>query len=574
MSGLEIQGVVLFELLVGRRPHLAASRAAADVERAVLGDTVPRPSAVVTDHAAHERGERNAARLRRRLHGELDSITLTALRLEPDQRYSSVEGLGEDLRRYLRGEPIRAHRDWAGYRLRKFAQRNAAAVAASALVLLALVGGVIATTIQSQRAETARLKEQQINRFLTALLSSVKPVTGGRDVSVSELLDAAARRLEVDRTTPADIRAELETVIGRSYGSLGKFAQAEHHDSVALALRQQLEGATGPAAVMGLSTLGELYIARGDLGRADTVIHRALELERADSSRPDSMLASLTGSLGSLAHLRGDPKTSERYHRAALSMRRHLYGDNADLVAYSLNDVAVTLGEQGKFGEAEPLHREAIAIVRRNHTDPTPELAALLDALAGALDLEGKAMAADSAYRETLAVRKRLLGAEHPDYAFTLMNYSGFLFDQQRYREAEAGSREILALRGKTLPESHPSIAYALQTLGRSLDHEGDTTGGRAALEESLALRRRYVGPESWLAGSSEGVLGEHYTLVKQYPKAEETLLHANGILARAVGATHPRTLTNVRRLIALYTAWNRPDKAAEYRAKLPKSPE
>jgi serine/threonine protein kinase/tetratricopeptide (TPR) repeat protein len=563
-------GVVLFELLTGRRPHVVASRAAADMERAVLDEPVPRPSTVITEGAAHQRGERSAARLSRQLRGELDNIVLTALRPEAERRYSSVEAFGDDLQRHLAGEPIRAHHDWAGYRLRKFAQRNAGAVTASALVLIALVGGVIATTVQSRRARSEQLKEQQINGFLRTLLSSVKPVTGGRDVTASELLDAAARRLDVDRTTPADIRAELQTVIGQSYQSLGRYAEAERLDTAALALRQQLEGANSASAAAVLGTLAELYTARGDLDRADTMIHRALALQRARSSRPDSLLAALTMSLGSLAHNRGDLKAAEQFHREALAMRRRLFGDRSDQVAISLNDVAVTLGEQGKFADAEPLHREAVAILRTNHPQPTLELAAVINALAGVLDLEGKPLAADSAYREALALRKQLLGAEHPDYALTLTNYAGFLFDQQRYREAADDSRELLALRGKTLPESHPSIAYSLQTLGRSLDHEGDTTGARAALEESLALRRKYVGPTSWLAGNSEGVLGEHYTLVRQYAKAEEVLLHANDVLVHALGANHPRVATNVRRLVALYTAWNKPAKVAEYQAKLP----
>ena len=241
------------------------------------------------------------------------------------------------------GLPVLAHRDWAGYRLRKFAQRNAAAATASALVLIALVGGVIATTAQSRRARAEQLKEQQVNGFLRTLLSSVKPVTGGRDVTASELLDAAARRLDIDRTTPADIRAELQTVIGQSYQSLGRYAEAERLDTAALALRRQLDGMNSASAVAALSTLGELYLAKGDLDRADTVIHRALQLHQERSSRPDSLRAALTVNLGSLAHYRGDLNAAEQFHREALGMRRHLYGDRNDLVAYSLSDVAVTL---------------------------------------------------------------------------------------------------------------------------------------------------------------------------------------------------------------------------------------
>ncbi|HEY8061675.1 MAG TPA: serine/threonine-protein kinase, partial [Gemmatimonadales bacterium] len=272
-------GVVLFELLTGRRPHVTATRAAADVERAVLGEPVPRPSSVATDEAARERGERSAARLGRYLRGELDNIVLACLRLEPERRYPSVEALGDDLQHHLAGQPIRAHRDWAGYRLRKFVQRNAPLVAAMSLVLIALVGGVIATMAQSRRARSEQLKEQQVNSFLRTLLSSVKPVTRGRDVPASELLDAAARRLDVDRTTPANIRAELQTVIGRSYQSLGRYDDAERLDTAALALTRRLDGAGSAAAVAELSTLGELYLAKGDFDRADTVIHRALALQ-------------------------------------------------------------------------------------------------------------------------------------------------------------------------------------------------------------------------------------------------------------------------------------------------------
>ena len=86
----------------------------------------------------------------------------------------------------------------------------------------------------------------------------------------------------------------------------------------------------------------------------------------------------------------------------------------------------------------------------------------------------------------------------------------------------------------------------------------------------ALALRRRYVGANSWLAGNSEGIPGEHFTALKQYARAEELLLHANDVLLKAVGPTNPRTVTNIRRLVALYTAWDKPAKAAEWSAKLP----
>jgi hypothetical protein len=76
--------------------------------------------------------------LARRLKGDLDSIVLKALATEADDRYDSAASLGQDLRRYLRGEPVQARPDRLPYRVAKFVQRHQTAVAIlAALSLLA-----------------------------------------------------------------------------------------------------------------------------------------------------------------------------------------------------------------------------------------------------------------------------------------------------------------------------------------------------------------------------------------------------------------------------------------------------
>ena len=561
-------GVILFELLAGRRPYVPATRALRDIEHAVLEEAVPRPSAVVTDEAARRTGERSAERLRRHLHGELDNIVLRAMRKEPERRYPSVEALSEDLRRHLAGLPVEAQSDWAGYRLQKFVRRNVGAVAASALVLCALVGGVIATSAQAHRARVAQAQSDQVNSFLRTLLSSVQPEIGRRDVQVSEVLDSAARRLDREPIDQPEVRADLESVIGESYSGLGRFDDAQKHLTAGLKLREQ----TGSRDVVtSMSDLGQLFMAKGVFDSAEQVFQRALTVDRTFSRAPDSSYASLLTNLASLAHNQGKPKDAERLHRESLAIRRKVLKPNDDLIAMSINDVAVAVGEQGRLAEAEALHREALQRMRATHPEPSVQVASILNALATILDWQGKAAEAESTYHETLALRRQLLGAQHPDYTFTLFNYAMMIFEQKRYREAAEYSRQILALRGGALPESHPSIAAALQTLGRCLDHLGDSRGGEQALLESLALRKKYVGPKTWLVASSEGMLGEHYTFLKEYPQAERTLLQAQALFAETVGETNARAQANVRRLVTLYTAWGKPAKAAEFSAKLPK---
>ena len=559
-------GVVLYELLAGRRPHETAVSTAM-TERAVLESPIAPPSAVATEEAA---AARDAVALRRQLAGEVDSIVMLALRPEPELRWRSVDAFSDDIKRHLERQPVEALRDWRGYQLRKFIERHRAAASATALVVVALVAGAIATGIEARQARTAQARAERVSDFLTGLLQSVRPTTGGRDVPVSELLDAAAKRVGTEMAGEPGVQAELETVIGQSDLALGRLDEAERHLRAALAIQVRLTGARSVEVALALSNLGGVYMARGDLEPADSIVRLSLGIARSIRSDRDTLVAALLDQLGSVAHDQGNFALAESTHREALEIRTRVFGPNSDRTALTMTNVAVALGEQGRWAAAESLHRRALAVFVRNHPEPSTQVADGENALATALDLQGKYDEAGRLYADVLARREKLLGRQHPDYAFTAMNYSMFLFDRGHFDEAASLTRQVLALRGRSLPESHPAIAASLQTLGRCLDRLGRHDEAQHALEESLALRRRYVGPDSWLVASSRGVLGEHFTLTRDFPRAERLLLDVDASLSRELGPSNPRTLTNVRRIVALYGAMGRPDRADLFRARIP----
>jgi tetratricopeptide (TPR) repeat protein len=150
-------GVLLYELLTGRRPYQLASRTPADIAR-VICDSVPdRPSTAANQPLADaRRTPGDTQRLRRRLAGDLDTIVLKALSKEPSRRYASVDQFSEDVRRHLAGLPVLARPDTMAYRAAKFIRRNRTAVAAAALVFTALVGGLVAATWQARIASRER----------------------------------------------------------------------------------------------------------------------------------------------------------------------------------------------------------------------------------------------------------------------------------------------------------------------------------------------------------------------------------------------------------------------------------
>jgi eukaryotic-like serine/threonine-protein kinase len=136
-------GVLLFELLTGTLPIRLSGSSPGEAERAVLEQEPRRPSTAVLEAAdpaapgdgatATARPERRRRRdLHRRLAGDLDHILLKALRQEPARRYSSVERFAEDVRRHLRGEPVRARKGTLAYRTGRFLKRHRWQVAALA----------------------------------------------------------------------------------------------------------------------------------------------------------------------------------------------------------------------------------------------------------------------------------------------------------------------------------------------------------------------------------------------------------------------------------------------------------
>jgi WD40 repeat protein/serine/threonine protein kinase len=71
---------------------------------------------------------------------DLETICLKAMAKSPDGRYATARELGEDLRRWLKGEPIHARPSGSAERLWRWARRKPLVASLSAAVLLLLVG--------------------------------------------------------------------------------------------------------------------------------------------------------------------------------------------------------------------------------------------------------------------------------------------------------------------------------------------------------------------------------------------------------------------------------------------------
>ncbi len=145
-------GVLLYELLTGQHPAGTGPHTPASLVRAILETEPPSLSDAVTQAAVDlvpsatnaSRRFTSPGKLARWLRGDLDTIVAKALKKNPQERYSSIIALAEDLQRYLNYEPISARPDAIFYRFGKFVRRHRTSVAASLVVTLALIFATVA----------------------------------------------------------------------------------------------------------------------------------------------------------------------------------------------------------------------------------------------------------------------------------------------------------------------------------------------------------------------------------------------------------------------------------------------
>ena len=84
-----------------------------------------------------------------------------------------------------------------------------------------------------------------------------------------------------------------------------------------------------------------------------------------------------------------------------------------------------------------------------------------------------------------------------------------------------------------------------------------------------MPSRRRAFPEDDWSVGATKSLLGATLAALARYDEAEAVLLDAQRDLKAVPEPRDREVKTNLTRLVALYEAWGRPNKAATYRALL-----
>jgi eukaryotic-like serine/threonine-protein kinase len=560
-------GVVLYELLAGRRPYDVADLMLHEAVR-LIREQAPRPLSSVN----------------RRLRGDIETIVGTALAKSPERRYGSASALAADIRRYLSSEPITARPPSAVYQLRMFARRNHGLVLAAAAVLVVLIAGTVTSTMFAIGQSRARIEAREqadtvtaVNQFLLDdLLAAADPSQReGRDVTVVEALDRAAEKVADRFADRPLIGAQVLWTLGHTYLNLGDLDAAERHLGRSLELRREFLGEDDPETLMSMGTLGRLYwdLSRnaeaesvltaaiagwsrtgretdsnaltamnnlanlyertGRLAEADALYRRALDFRLRVDGEDDDETITLTFNLGTLNLSMEHYDEAERWYRRSLAAHKRAYG----VRHFSTVNAAASLGElyrrQKRFEEAEPLIRDAVEF-NREEVGPDHFLTLLtMNNLALVWEGMGRADDAESLFVETLEARRRVLGDDHVHTLTTIRNLGSFYAGQGRDAEAL------------------PLLQEAADGFRVALPGHRHTAG-------TLVL------------------LGGCLTRLRMFEPAEAALVEGHDMFVEGARPAGDSTRDAIERIEELYTSWNEADpsparerRLAEWRARL-----
>ncbi len=497
-------GVLLYELLTGRRPYQVSGIRPGQMERLIC-EQIPEPASRVfsgsapfdeaTDRLAAARST-TAERLRRRLVGDLDNIVLVALRKEPERRYSSINQFSEDLRRHRAGMTVHARPDTWLYRTEKFVRRHKVGVAMAVASVLAVIGFGIAMALQAQRIAVERdlvaaenEKARQVTRFLIDMFKAADPwETLGNEITAREILDIGARRVAVELNDQPELQARLMDTVGQVYLSLSLYDQARAQLEQAHAIRLGLFPERHPDVAGSLHNLALLNLDQGQWRVAEESVRKALDISRELLGPDHEDVAAMLHTLGRVYQTGLDLEAAERTLRQSMDMYARLFGDDDLKVASVMNDLAQVLRERGDLATAEQLLRRALEIGRARLNPDHPELMLHVINLALVRHYLGDLDTAEALYREALDIQRRVLGEDHAHIGLTQANLGRLLLERGDTDEAERFFIEAMELDTRARGADSFHVGYHHANLGQLYTVTGDLVASERHFRRALAI--------------------------------------------------------------------------------------
>ncbi|MGV6815099.1 MAG: protein kinase domain-containing protein [Phycisphaerales bacterium] len=505
-------GVVLFRLLADRLPYdledMSYFQAARQIE---LG----APTRLGT--------------INTKMRGDLETILAKSLDRDPQRRYQSVHDLSDDLKHFLRKEPINARPASAWYHAHQFVKRHKGFSVGMGAAMLALVGGLIATSIGLTRAKESQrqaIEKSKVSQAITSFLledligqADTRSSTN-REMTIAQALDLAADRIDTRFKDMPVVEAQIQKMIGRTYVSLGQFAPARPHLERAIELFYATLGPDDPETLLAQEELGVLLSQVGDYQAAEGLLVQLWEDRKRVLGEEDPATLRSANDLALLLTRMGRYDRAKEMHEQVLESRLKLFGEyNFDtlLSMHNLALVHLYLGEPEQAAKLyERLIPQRIKLLGEDHTQTLLSM----NNLAGAYRDMKQVEKALEIYRSVDEVQSRTLGDLHPNTLLTRANIGSCLITLDPGQAKEL-LESVYQGQLQVLGPDHPQTLSTRYLLASSTFALGDLDGALAQLESVLEDQSRLFGSDHRETKRTLGLI-ERVRAAKSQQKPED----------------------------------------------------
>ncbi len=445
-----------------------------------------------------------------------------------------------------------------------------ALVIAAAVALVSIRQAEMVASEQRDRAKREARTAASVSEFLVELFASVNPDEAqGKVITVREVLDRGALRIESELSGQPEVRARVLDVMGTVYQNLGQYEEAQRMLGSALEIRESLHEEHVDLA-KSLHNLAQLKSEQGDYAAAESLQRRSMTMLEALGKGGTTELAQSKVGLASAYMGQGKLPEAEALLREAVAIFDSL-GGTADKKAMgsTMNDLALVLHEKHDLAAAEPVFRKALAIHRETLGKTHTEIATTLYNFGQLLAAQRQFDEAEKMLLEALEMDREIYGDEHANIGYDLSGLARLLLLEGDYAGAETYARQALAMRRRIHGDGHPDVAYSQNDLAKILyARKGATAGVEKLYRDSLATHRKVNGERHPVIAERLHAIGLIRLRLGDLDSARE--YHRQGAeLTKAIwGEGHVQMALSYRRLAQAHSQRGEHGKAAEMQSK------
>jgi serine/threonine protein kinase/tetratricopeptide (TPR) repeat protein len=380
----------------------------------------------------------------------------------------------------------------------------------------------------------------------------------------------AARVTKFGPEHPATLLTQHQ--LASAYRNAGQFDRAIRLLERTLAARTAQLGPDHPEILMSQNILAMAYRNAGQLDRAIPLLERTLTalVSKLGPDHPQTLLSQ--NNLALAYQNVGQLDRAIALFERTLAIQVAKLGANHPDTFTTRANLAGAYREAGQLDRAIALLEGTVASRRAKLGADHPETLIVQNNLASAYRETGRLAEAIALLEGTAEAMRTKLGSDHPDTLAVLSNLGWAFQAQGELARAEAIHRDVLTRRKAKFGTDHADFANGLAYLGSCLLEQGKWGEAEAVLRECIRIRASKV-PDDWRRFKAISDLGASLKGQKKYAEAEPLIVSGyEGMKAREVKipAESRRHLTEAaERVVRLYEAWDKPEKAAAWREKL-----